>query len=126
MCVVDDHKKKTHYGSIFKIKLGDMHFRICGESQFENRFIILDLIGNADAEVLLEFSIGDYVYKDIDFDNKLLNGNASLSQYHLQRTQSSSFEKSILRYKQIEKTRFNFDFIKEYFGFKDIAAKDEA
>ena len=78
MCVIDDHKKKT---SIFKIKRGDMHFRICGDSQFEKRFIILDLIGNADAEVLLEFSTGDYVYKDIDFDNKLLNGNSSLSQY---------------------------------------------
>ena len=67
-----------------------MHFRICGDSQFENRFIILDLIGNAEAEVLLEFSKGDYVYKDIDFDNKLLKGNSSLSQYHLKRTQSRS------------------------------------
>lgn len=76
--------------------------------------------------MLLEFSKGDYVYKDIDFDNKLLKGNSSLSQYHLQRTQSRFFEESILQYKQIEKTRFNFEFIKEYFGFKDIAAKDEA
>lgn len=126
MCVIDDHKKKTYYGSIFKIKRGDMHFRICGDSQFENRFIILDLIGNADAEVLLEFSIGDYVYKDIDFDNRLLNGNSSLSQYHLQRTQSSFFEESLLQYKRIETTRFNFEFIKEYFGFKDIATKDES
>lgn len=61
MCVIDDHKKKTYYGSIFKIERGDMHFRICGDSQFENRFIILDLIGNAEAEVLLEGSIPNFV-----------------------------------------------------------------
>lgn len=126
MCVIDGHKKKSFYGSEFKIKRGDIHFRICGDSQFENHFIILDLIGNADAEVLLNFSTGDYVYKDIDFDNRLLNGSSSLAQYHLQRTQSRFFEEFILKYKQIDITRFNFEFIKEYFEFKDSATKDES
>ena len=126
ICVIDEHKSKTFYGSNFRIKRGDKHFRICGESQFENHFIILDLIGTADAEVLLEFSTSDYVYRDIEFDSRLLNGCFSLEQYHLQRTQSGSLEEIIPHYHQIETTRFNFEFIKEYFEFKDIATKDEA
>lgn len=125
ICVIDEHKSKTFYSSDFRIKRGDRHFRICGESQFENHFIILDLIGNADAEVLLDFSTSDYVYRDIELDGRLLNGSFFLAQYHLQRKQSGFFEGFISQYHQIETTRFNFEFIKEYFEFKDIATKDE-
>ena len=124
ICIIVKHKNKTFYGSSFRIKRGDKHFRICGNSQTPNVFVILDLVGNAEAEAILDFSKSDFIYKDINYDRRLLKGDVSLSQYH-KKMQIDHLEKFVKKYKPISSTRFDFHFTKEIFGFTDCAIKDE-
>ena len=125
ICIIVKHKNKTFYGSSFRIKRGDKHFRICGNSQTPNVFVILDLVGNAEAEAILDFSKSDFIYKDINYDRQLLKDNVSLSQYCLEKTLTDHLEEFVKNYKPISSTRFNFHYIKEIFGFTDCAIKDE-
>ena len=124
MCIIEGHKNKTFYGSSFRIKRGDKHFRICGNSQTPNVFVILDLVGNAEAEAILDFQKSDLIYKGINYDRQLLKGDVSLSQYH-KKMQIDDIKKFVKNYKPISSTRFDFHFTKEIFGFTDCAIKDE-
>ena len=125
MCIIEEHKNKTFYGSSFRIKRGDKHFRICGNSQTPNVFVILDLVGNAEAEAILDFQKSDFIYKDINYDRRLLKGDVSLYQYRLEKIQIDHLEEFVKKYKPITSTRFDFHFTKEIFGFTDCAIKDE-
>ena len=126
ICTIDEHKSKTFYGSDFKIIRGDRHFRICGNSQIPNVFIILDFVGNSETEVILDFSKNDFIYRDIDYDSRLLKGDVSLSQYHLEKWQIKNIEEFVKKYKPISSTRFDYYFEKEIFNFTERAIKDES
>lgn len=125
ICIIDEHKNKTFYGSDFKIIHGDKHFRICGNSQIPHVFIILDLVGNAETEVILDFSKNDFIYRNIDYDSRLLKGDISLSQYYLEKQQIEHIEEFVKKYKPISSTRFDYYFEKEIFNFTECAIKDE-
>ena len=65
------------------------------------------------------------VYKGIDLDTKLLNGSADLRQYHLEKVDDKKLNNAVIKFKQIDKSRFDYAFLKQYFNFKDYAVMDE-
>lgn len=125
LCIIDENKNKMFYGTEFKINRGDRYYRVCGESQFLHNFIIIHFIGDKNSRALLRFLPENCVYKDIDLDTKLLNGSTDLRQYHPEKVEDKRLNDAVMGLKQIDKSRFDYSFLKQYFNFKDYAVMDE-
>ena len=125
MCIIDENKNKMFYGTEFKINRGDRYYRVCGESQFLQNFIIIHFIGDSDSRALLKFSPENCVYKDRILYTKLLKGSADLHQYHPEKVEDKRLNDAVMGLKQIDKSRFDYSFLKQYFNFKDYAVMDE-
>ena len=125
LCIIDENKNKKFYGTEFKINCGDRYYRVFGESQFSQKFLIINFIGDKDSRALLRFLPENCVYKGIDLDTKLLNGSADLRQYHLEKVDDKKLNNAVIKFKQIDKSRFDYSFLKQYFNFKDYAVMDE-
>ena len=125
LCIIDENKNKMFYGTEFKINHGDRYYRVFGESQFSQKFLIINFIGDKDSRAVLRFLPENCVYKGIDLDTKLLNGSADLRQYHLEKVDDKKLNNAVIKFKQIDKSRFDYAFLKQYFNFKDYAVMDE-
>jgi len=120
LCILDEKQKKLYKSTSYKLKKGDIRFRLTGKSSFSQYFIVLNLIGNTNAKVCIDFAPNDCIYSDVN------SFNISYNQYKMKNKKNPKWKDFINRcYK--EKTKmFDVNFCNEYFPlFALRAIKDE-
>jgi hypothetical protein len=120
ICILDDKQNRIYISSNYKLKQGDIRYRLSGESTFSKDFIILNLIGNTDSKAYIEFEPNNCIYNDVKNRNTLYN------QCELKKIKNQKWEDFINNCYKEETKMFDFDFCNEFFHLSEIRAiKDE-
>ncbi|MDO5559771.1 MAG: hypothetical protein Q4F95_09260 [Oscillospiraceae bacterium] len=120
LCILDDKQKKIYKSTSYKLKKGDLRFRLTGKSSLSQYFVVLNLIGNTNAKVCIDFAPNDCIYNDEK------NINISYNQYKMENIKNPKWEDFINSCYKERTKMFDFDFVEEYFPlFALRAIKDE-
>lgn len=120
LCVLDDKQNKLYKSMSYKLKKGDKRFRLTGKSAFSQYFIVLNLIGNTNARICIDFDPNECVYSD---ENSY---NISYNQYEMERIESPKWEDFIKSCYKERTKMFDVDFCNKYFPLLALCSvKDE-